>query len=341
MLPYEKRFTEFLCEQGICDLLVSTYPGVTDKGVVQQVFLDLMINKKEICYSRKGIPSTKIASVHCSNCVNGVSFHVRGGSSNSKYLLGYCTDEPFISYSIMRDRLLRHPVYPVFVLDLSLLDLFGTRNEFEEAVLVIVHALQITRKYLYDRNMILTSANDAFIEELKRIVFDHDMIVSDKTSADVLWTSGVDEAILISPLAKKPLLKEELRSSQGIIIPLVFYWDNRMEKYVTNLVPWAKVRRLELHGSTVGVPHKPTSVLEIILDVLYNNLDIETAIIRNMDRKNLFHRMKHEINRMASEGVSSLDELLSRVSWLASDDALVKKMLRDLISSNGDEGYTD
>ncbi|MEB3756594.1 MAG: hypothetical protein GSR79_07035 [Desulfurococcales archaeon] len=337
MLPYEKKFTEFLCKQGICDLLISTYPGIPNERIVQQAFLDLMINKKEICYSRKEMPSTKIASLYCSKCINGVSFYVRGGACTTNHFLGYCMEEPLVSHSIIRKNLLSNPVYPLFVLDLSLLNFFGTKNEFEEAVLVIAHALQIIRKYLYDRNLLLTSTNEALIEELNRIVFDHDMIVSDKTSADVLWTTEIEEAVLVSPLAKKPLLKEELKNAQGIIIPLVFYWDRRMEKYITNLVPWAKVRRLELHGNIIGVPHKPTSVLEIILDVLYNNLDIETAVIKNMDRKNLFHRLRYEINRMASKGTDSLEELLSSVSWLVSDDVLVKRMLKDLIFSDREE----
>ncbi|MCE4615225.1 MAG: hypothetical protein F7B60_06835 [Desulfurococcales archaeon] len=337
MLPYEKSLIEFACKQGIYDLLVSTYPVLPGERFVQSAFLDMMINRKDICYSRKGRSSMKIGSFQCSECNNEISLYIKGGDRKVNYFIGYCTEEPVISHSYIRQHILNNRIQPLFVFDMSLLNFFGTKNELGEAVLVIAHALQITRRFLYDRNLAVTSINEALTEELKRVVFDHDMIVSDKTSADLLWTSEIEDSVLISPLARKPLAKEDLENTQGIVIPLVFYWDRRMEKYVNNLVPWAKVRHLELHGSVVGVPHRPTRILEIILDVLYNNMDLDIAIIHNMNRKNLFHRVKFEISKMIAEGVDSLDELLTRVSWLVSDNNLVKKVFRDLVSSNSHE----
>ncbi|MEB3757359.1 MAG: hypothetical protein GSR76_00675 [Desulfurococcales archaeon] len=331
MLPYEERLAEFLCREGICDLLVPSY--LTREFRLQDVFVDLMVHRKEVCMA-KGVTGFDIGRIECIKCGSGFIFFKKEDNRGSMagYQLGYCSDGPLIPHSTIRNALIGKPVYPIFVFDASILSFFGSPGEEREAAIILSHALQLVRQYLYDTNIMVTSASESFMDEIKRTIIEHDMFITDKTSADTLWEVEAEEVVLVSPLAKKKLSTSDIRNSQAIIIPLVLYWDERMWKYLSNLVPWARIRRLELASSSYKVPHRPTSILKTILDTLYGNMNLDEAILENMDPRSLYRLVKHEARELLrNTGTANIDYIYERLSWTGVRRDLVEKALKEIL----------
>jgi Trm5-related predicted tRNA methylase len=331
LLPYEERLVDFLCKERICDLLIPSY--LSRDFRLQNVFVDLMTNRKEICISR-GRMGSVISRIKCPECPSGYLIFKGEGTNGSmaSYQVGYCSEGPVVTHSTIRKALIGKPVYPFFLFDASILSFFGSPGEEKEAVIILSHALQLIRQYLYDTNIVVTSASESLIDEIDRTIIEHDMIITDKTSADTLWEAEAEEVVLISPLAKKRLSINDVRKSQAIIIPLVLYWDERMWKYLSNLVPWARIRRLELESSSYKIPHRPTSVMKTILDALYNDVSLDKAILENMDHKSLYRLVKHEIRKLVWDtGETRVDYIYDKLSWIGVRRNLVEKALWEVL----------
>ncbi|MEM1927783.1 MAG: hypothetical protein QXS85_03490 [Acidilobaceae archaeon] len=186
----------------------------------------------------------------------------------------------------------------------------------------IADALEYIRRHLWDENLVIASSSPTIVETLEKNVGYNRVVVTAKSSAEFLWGKGIERVAVITRNAYKPLTSDELYSYDAYVFPILG-GDNdiKTRSLVESLVPWGKLRRIELRGSTVGVPEKLSRLLCILVRAFYDfDGDIDKAVVSCMSSRDIRRRLLREIESRAKESLMgryvSIEDYLDIASWL-------------------------
>ncbi len=328
LLPYARRLARLLAENGVDKIVVPRNVLVSRRDVLQSVFLAMMLEGLGVCRYPAPVNSRLVAVFNVAG-YGSIEIHEPGGKDKVSYYLGRC-DDPLLSSMQAKSTLLGKLEPPLFVVDLNLPRYMGGREDWGRIMVSISASLELVRNVLYDKNLVVTGIDGETREYLESTAQPHDVFFTEKTTADTLWTLGIEDVVIITPLASKPLKQGEVESIQAFVLPAVSYWEKRMERYLSNMVPWASLRRLELRGSSYGIPHTVNFALGVILDSLYGDHKLEDAILNRLGRQRLYSRLVYEAKKIIA-GEGKLDDIEERLSWLTRDRRLINKAIEEAL----------
>lgn len=205
-----------------------------------------------------------------------------------------------ISSSMLEDRL-PDPPFPLFVVDLVLKHIH-TQEELSSLRVQIAVSLSVIREYLWDRHLVVSSADAQTAQWLSEAFGAHKVMITRARPNEILWDVGAERVYILRPDAHHELTPEELMSADAFLIGGIVDKIPRkgVSRVLDNLVPWGIARKISLRGSVIGVPERVNRVIEILLKARYlYSGDIEKAIISTMTKKDVYARLYAEINKAA------------------------------------------
>ncbi len=215
---------------------------------------------------------------------------------------------------------LPNPPIPSYTIDMSFLDMH-TPRELASLRVQLGMSLSVVREWLWDPHLVLAGYDPDRVRELLRPVAGRNkVVVTGDKPGRVLWSMGADRVIILRPDAPEPLRDDEARVADAFLIGGIVDRIPRpgVSRSLDSKVPWGVPRRIELRGSTLGVPHRLNRIIEILLKARFAGLSLEKAIVSSMTRRDRVLRLMRELAR-ASRGSRrrvSLRELESIRRWL-------------------------
>ncbi len=210
---------------------------------------------------------------------------------------------------------LEPPAEPRIYIDLGLWDLH-TDAEKNELVEQIAASIAAMRGQLWDGNLVLARAPREFFERFGRAMrgMRHAVRISEGPPPSA--------AVYLDP--EGPCLADEelLRSAPDIVVGGVVDKERVYKGATARLaasagVPDGRRCRIELRGSTVGVPDRINKIIEIVLSVRFAGLPLEEAIIRAQARRDKVYRLMRELQREGPCVDPARAEALAQ--WLRAD----------------------
>ncbi|MEB3844237.1 MAG: tRNA (guanine-N1)-methyltransferase [Desulfurococcales archaeon] len=207
--------------------------------------------------------------------------------------------------------------FPILDIDLSLMSKHS-EDELSSLRVQLALVLAEARRYLWDRNVLLTSAPRGVEEWLYPLAGNHKMIVSESGPGEALWGLKADRVVILRPDAEEELSREDILSAQAFLIGGIVDKIPRpgLSRVLDSAVPWGEPRRITLRGSTIGVPSRLNRIAGILLKArLDYDGDLERAVIDYMARADRVNRLFYEMQR-ARVRRARLSSLLEEYSWL-------------------------
>ncbi len=205
-----------------------------------------------------------------------------------------------VSSAMIEDRL-PDPPFPLFVVDLVLKHIH-TQDELSSLRVQIAVSLSVIREYLWDRHLVVSSADARSARWLSEAFGTHKVMITRARPNEILWDVGAERVYILRPDASHDLTADELMSADAFLIGGIVDRIPRkgVSRVLDNLVPWGIARRISLRGSVIGVPERINRIIEILLKARYlYSGDIEKAIISTMTKKDVYARLYAEINKAA------------------------------------------
>lgn len=219
------------------------------------------------------------------------------------------------------------PEYPRIVIDLWQ---WGEHTEGERHELVeqILAALNVVRTLLWDRNLWLTHVPREFLEYLSR----HARGLRHKMN--ITWEPPPFRSpVVLDPEGPCVLTKEEVFQRSELVVGGIVDKE-RVAKGATERLAWAlgveRRCRIELRGSTVGVPDRVNKVVEILVRILAGE-PLEAAILKTQAKRDRVYRLMWEIQRRAKRrgGVLTISRVdLAEANWLGASGEEVALAVR-------------
>jgi len=196
-----------------------------------------------------------------------------------------------------------------FLIDLSLFNLHSKKGRYSLKVQVS-HALSVIRDFLFDTSLMLVGDTDySFLGK--------NMVLKYKRINDVNINSY--KAIILDPEGEMLFDERILRDYElfliGGIVDVGLEWTGATSYLFKGLdLPRA---RIELDGSTKGVPDRINILIKILLESYYLNIPLRDSIVKNQRRKDILNRLWYEVkrysrNRMIKE--EYIEEILKNVN---------------------------
>jgi len=208
---------------------------------------------------------------------------------------------------------------PVIALDFSLIH----RHSPEEARSLRVQvgaALGAVRRYLWDPHLLLAGLERGVLEWLRGFLASPYVATTMLPADEGLTLRGYRRIILLDPSAEKPLTGREAKEADAFILGAIVDRTPRPgETSRLRLRGLYTPRRLELRGSTHGVPNRINTLAEILLRARYETCgNIEKAILASMSPRDARARAYVEISRWLRGRTTKVPwELYCRLrSWL-------------------------
>ncbi len=216
--------------------------------------------------------------------------------------------------------------FPILDIDLSLMNRHS-EEELSSLRVQLALVLSEARRYLWDRNVLLTSAPKGVEEWLYPLAGNNKMIISESGPGEALWGLKADRVVILRPDAEEELTRGDLLSAQAFLIGGIVDKIPRpgLSRVLDSAVPWGEPRRITLRSSTIGVPSRLNRIAGILLKArLDYDGDLERAIVDYMTRADRVNRLFYEMQR-ARLRRARLSSLLEEYSWLrpAVDDIML------------------
>ncbi|CCC81030.1 tRNA (guanine-N1)-methyltransferase [Thermoproteus tenax] len=231
-------------------------------------------------------------------------------------------NEAFLAKGVCEEEIrvaLTPPPVPKIYIDLGLWDVH-TDREKNELVEQIAASIHVVRSQLWDGNLALARTPSEFLERFGRAM------------------RGMRHAVAISPdppPAGAVFLDPEgpCRADEGLLRG----WDSfvvggvvdkeRVYKGASRRlaesagIPPERRCRIELRGSTVGVPDRINKIIEILLSVRFRGLSLEDAILEAQAKRDKVYRLMRELQRLGPR--VPRERALEIAAWLkAGEDVL-------------------
>lgn len=219
------------------------------------------------------------------------------------------------------------PEYPRLIIDLWQ---WGEHREGEKHELVeqILASLNVVRSFLWDGNLWLTHTPGEFLELLSR----HARGLRHRVN--VAWElPPLRSPVVLDPEGPCVLTEEEVFQRSEFIVGGIVDKE-RVAKGATGRLARAlgveRRCRIELRGSTVGVPDRINKVVEILVRTLAGE-PLEVAILKTQAKRDRVYRLMWEIQRRARRrgGVLAISrESLAEANWLGAPEEEVALAVR-------------
>ncbi len=215
------------------------------------------------------------------------------------------------------------PDVPKFVVDLSL---WGehTAGEKHELAEQIIMALSAVRSHFWDGNFWITHAPAELVEFLNRLV--HKMNIARELPPAA-------SPVVLDPEGDCVFTEEDL-SRHDVFIVGGIVDKERTAKSATarlaELLGVAKRCRIELRGSTVGVPDRINKIVEILVKT-FAGASLESAILSSQAKRDRVYRLMWEIQKRGRRRGNALEisrEALAEVNWLGASEEELKLALK-------------
>ncbi|MEM0340615.1 MAG: hypothetical protein QXN05_00350 [Acidilobaceae archaeon] len=321
-------FLEVLELKGIHDVgvrLVSNQ-NVLFKYGFQKVALEVLLNDAVLCYE------SVLGEVLRTESLSQQTFRIVVPPGQVKADVALvrrhkCLEKIVISREALA-KLTSQEVRPFFIVDLGALkgrESLELRDFFFEGVdldVDIATAIEYIRRYVWDENLVITSSIPKLLEALEKSVGHNRVILTSRSSAEFLWSRGIDRVAVITKTASKALTPEEVYSYDAYVLPVAHNEDDfRSRSFLESLVPWGKLRRIELKGSNVGVPTRPSRLLCVLLKAIYEfRGDVDKAVISCMSFRDMRRRLLKELEVRAKRSLMgsyvTLEDYSEISSWL-------------------------
>ncbi|QXJ29523.1 tRNA (adenine(9)-N(1))-methyltransferase [Saccharolobus shibatae B12] len=207
------------------------------------------------------------------------------------------------------------PKSPQFIIDLGNIDLLQDeeKTSLEQQIQVSIKTI---REYLFDYNLKLAHTPDSFKLESRNKI-------------EILNHIPKDNAIVLNPYGDTIANEEIIRNTKFFIIGGIVDKGRRLKnatydlsrKYGYDELPQVKI---SLRNSTVGVPDRINSIIEILLKVIVGN-NLEEAIISTQSNADKVSRLVRELNMLEK---FDYDAIIGLKNWLKIDDKLLKLALK-------------
>jgi Uncharacterized conserved protein len=207
------------------------------------------------------------------------------------------------------------PKSPQFIIDLGNIDLLQDeeKTSLEQQIQVSIKTI---REYLFDYNLKLAHTPDSFKLE-------------GRNKIEILNHIPKDNAIVLNPYGDTIANEEIIRNTKFFIIGGIVDKGRRLKnatyelsrKYGYDELPQVKI---SLRNSTVGVPDRINSIIEILLKVIVG-YNLEEAIISTQSNADKVSRLIRELNMLEK---FDYDTITGLKNWLKIDDKLLKLALK-------------
>ncbi|MDM7275322.1 MAG: tRNA (guanine-N1)-methyltransferase [Thermoprotei archaeon] len=264
----------------------------------QHVAVEMLVNEYNMVYDY-----TFTGNVVAEESYKGFKFRLLTpeGNVRADASISY-KSQPYkvsVSWKEVSD-LLPTPPFPLFVVDMGI----AAIQSYEDSVTLrvqIEESLQKIREYLWDPHLAVTSSDKTMAEWLYNVAGKNKAIVTQSRPSELLWSTDADKVIIIRQDAPHPLTPNDILTSEAFLIGFQEKIPRPgLGKILDNLVPWGLPRRVELAGSTAGVPYRVNKIIEMILKARYAyEGNVEKAILSSMTKKDVLSRLYFEITRRA------------------------------------------
>ncbi len=191
------------------------------------------------------------------------------------------------------------PKYPLLIIDLSLWD---KHSEVEKKELVeqIISSIGYVREYLWDGNLLVSSAPSGFMELFNRYAPGMRHMVHITSSSPLQFMEGARPAVL-DPYGDT-VSEGELRGVDVLLIGGIVDKERKISNETFSLYRSLGLDRdevprykLTLWGSRVGVPDRINKIVKIVLDVVVGERGLDNAILAAQSNKDRLQRLIHEL----------------------------------------------
>ncbi|AAK41347.1 tRNA (guanine-N1)-methyltransferase [Saccharolobus solfataricus] len=228
--------------------------------------------------------------------------------------------EEITDYIFLKNGEIKIPSYiipenPQFIIDLGNMDLLQDEEKIslEQQILVSIKTI---REYLFDYNLKLAHTPDSFKLE-------------GRNKIEILNYIPKDNAIVLNPYGDTIANEEIIRNTKFFIIGGIVDKGRRLKnatyelsrRYGYDELPQVKI---SLRNSTVGVPDRINSIIEILLKVIVG-YNLEEAIISTQSNADKVSRLIKELNTLDKFDYNTILDLKN---WLKIDDRLLKLALK-------------
>ncbi len=199
---------------------------------------------------------------------------------------------------VLLERLPPRPV-PVIAVDMGLV-WRHTVEELRSLRVQLGAALGEVRRWLWDPHLLLAGLRPGVLEWLRGFLGSPLVQASTLPSDEALVLRGYRRIVLLDPSAPEPLAPGDVLGAEAFILGGIV--DRTPRPGETARLPlrgYYVRRRLELRGSTHGVPNRINVLAAVILDARYRFCgDVEKAITANMSPRDARARAYVEISRL-------------------------------------------
>lgn len=176
-----------------------------------------------------------------------------------------------------------------FLVDTSLYHLHSNKGK-KSLIIQLQHSLSIIRDFLFDTNFIIVgNLNIDFLGNNMVYLFKNlEEFPLEKYKAIILDSEG--EIVLNESLIKKYDL-----FLIGGIVDIGLEWHGAT-KYLFKDLNLSRAK-IELEGSTIGVPDRINLLIKILLETSYLNIPLKEAIVKNQGKRDIIRRLWYEIKK--------------------------------------------
>jgi len=244
-------FVELLKRKGIETVSTNLSKILESKDVLQMMAVLVALGKANVCRGCKG-----------------KSFDLNGRVvDNAQAFVGRCNENIIIS----REDLISEAekkYFPYLVIDCSFFDKH-TEKEKRKVLFQIHQTLGVVRKYMWDEKLIVTALNCG-------------IGVYYPTTADFIKERGINDIILLDPFGEELFNgeKAECYIIGGIVDKSgnKTGWTSKIGEMLKKEGIEFRSMRIELRGDIIGVPDRINTIAELVLKVVLDGKDVETAI---------------------------------------------------------------
>ncbi|MGC8974221.1 MAG: tRNA (guanine-N1)-methyltransferase [Thermoproteus sp.] len=215
---------------------------------------------------------------------------------------------------------LEPPETPRIYIDLGLWDIH-TDSEKNELVEQVVASIAAVRRQLWDGNLYLSRAPPEFLERFRR--------AARGMRHAVRFQEGPPPptSLVLDPEGPCVADEEVLRSASDIVLGGIVDKERVYKGATARLAASIGVSdrrrcRIELRGSTVGVPDRINKIVEIVLSVRFAGTSLEDAIISAQAKRDKVYRLMREFQKAGRCVDPALADELAR--WLKADRKAVE-----------------
>ncbi len=244
-------FVRLLKEKGIESVGTNIDKILRSRDILQMMSVYVALGKANVCRGNKGL-----------------AFDLSGRRVDKAHaFVGRCYEDVVLT----RDELVleaEKEYFPYIVVDCSFFDKHNEKEK-RKVLFQITQTLGVVRRYMWDERLIVTA-------------LDCGVGVYYPTTIDFIRDKGIDDVILLDPHGEEVFNgeKAECYIIGGIVDKAgnKTGWTSKIGEMLKREGIKFRSMRILLKGDTIGVPDRINTIAELILKVVLDGKDVESAI---------------------------------------------------------------